>query len=69
MKETRPTLIEDLQAARAEVPLALSRAGVTGVQKAIRIEHEGRQKTFAAEISCTVDLDPRAEGRPHVPLH
>ena len=62
MKETRPTLVEDLQAARPEVPLALSRAGVTGVQKAIRIEHEGRQKTFAAEISCTVDLDPQQKG-------
>jgi GTP cyclohydrolase I/GTP cyclohydrolase-4 len=35
---------------------------VTGVQKAIRIRHEGHEKTFAAEISCTVDLDPRQKG-------
>jgi GTP cyclohydrolase IV len=35
---------------------------VTGVQKAIRIRHEGREKTFAAEISCTVDLDPSQKG-------
>jgi GTP cyclohydrolase I/GTP cyclohydrolase-4 len=62
MKQTRLTLVEDLQAATPDVPLALSRAGVTGVQKAIRIEHEGREKTFAAEISCTVDLDPRQKG-------
>jgi GTP cyclohydrolase I/GTP cyclohydrolase-4 len=62
MKQTHQTLVEDLQAATPDIPLALSRAGVTGVQKAIRIEHEGRQKTFAAEISCTVDLDPRQKG-------
>jgi len=35
---------------------------VTGVQKAIRIRHDGREKTFAAEISCTVDLDPAQKG-------
>ncbi len=62
MKERTHSLADDLQAAAPDVPLGLSRAGVTGVQKAIRIEHEGRQKTFAAEISCTVDLDPRQKG-------
>jgi len=62
MKELRPTAVEDLQAAAPDIPLALTRAGVTGVQKAIRIEHEGRQKTIAAEISCTVDLDPSQKG-------
>jgi GTP cyclohydrolase I/GTP cyclohydrolase-4 len=62
MKEFRRTAVEDLQAAAPDIPLALSRAGVTGVQKAIRIEHEGRQKTIAAEISCTVDLDPSQKG-------
>ena len=35
---------------------------MTGVQKAIRIRHDGREKTFAAEISCTVDLDPEQKG-------
>ena len=48
----------DLQASLPEVQLGLTRAGVTGVQKAIRIRHDGREKTFAATISCTVDLDP-----------
>src|SRR5947209_6394848 len=52
----------DLQASTPEVRLGLTRAGVTGVQKAIRIRHEGREKTFAAEISCTVDLDPKQKG-------
>src|SRR5919201_3976892 len=55
-------LAGDLQASTPEVRVGLTRAGVTGVQKAIRIRHEGREKTFAAEISCTVDLDPSQKG-------
>jgi GTP cyclohydrolase I/GTP cyclohydrolase-4 len=55
-------LVDDLQASVPEVQLGLTRAGVTGVQKAIRIEHAGREKTFAAELSCTVDLDPAQKG-------
>ena len=62
MTETPSSLADDLQASSPEVPLALTRAGVTGVSKAIRIRHEGRDKTFSAEISCTVDLDPRQKG-------
>jgi len=45
-----------------DVQLGLQRVGVTGVAKAIRIEHAGHEKTFAAEISCTVDLDPAQKG-------
>jgi GTP cyclohydrolase IV len=52
----------DMQASVPEVQLGLTRVGVTGVQKAIRIRHEGREKTFAATISCTVDLDPGQKG-------
>jgi GTP cyclohydrolase-4 len=55
-------VVDDLQASTPEVPIGLTRAGVTGVQKAIRIRHDGREKTFAAEISCTVDLDPAQKG-------
>jgi GTP cyclohydrolase IV len=62
MAETRSRLIGDMQASAPEVQLGLTRAGVTGVQKAIRIRHEGREKTFAAQISCTVDLDPGQKG-------
>jgi GTP cyclohydrolase-4 len=62
MAETRNTSTGDLQASVPEIPLGLTRAGVTGVHKAIRIRHEGHEKTFAAEISCTVDLDPRQKG-------
>src|SRR6476659_6843541 len=62
MAESPNELTVDLQAALREVRLGLTRAGVTGVQKAIRIRHDGHEKTFAAEISCTVDLDPRQKG-------
>jgi GTP cyclohydrolase I/GTP cyclohydrolase-4 len=62
MAETRNAVVDDVQASAPDVPLALTRAGVTGVAKAIRIRHEGRDKTFSAEISCTVDLDPTQKG-------
>ena len=62
MAETRNSPIADMQASAPEIQLGLTRAGVTGVQKAIRIRHEGHEKTFAAEISCTVDLDPTQKG-------
>jgi GTP cyclohydrolase I/GTP cyclohydrolase-4 len=62
MTGIRHDLTLDLQASTPDVLLGLTRAGVTGVQKAIRIRHDGREKTFAAEISCTVDLDPAQKG-------
>jgi len=62
MAKARSELVGDLQASTPEVSLGLTRAGVTGVQKAIRIRHEGREKTFAAGISCTVDLETRQKG-------
>ena len=62
MAGTRNDVTLDLQASTPDVQLGLTRAGVTGVQKAIRIRHDGHEKTFAAEISCTVDLDPAQKG-------
>ena len=52
----------DLQASTPEVRLSLTRAGVTGVQKAVRISHEGHQTVMAAEIECTVDLARSQKG-------
>ena len=45
-----------MQASAPPVELALSRAGVTGVQKAIRIRRGDAETVMAAEIECTVDL-------------
>ena len=42
--------------------LSLTRAGVTGVQKAVRVRHEGRETVMAAEIECTVDLAHEQKG-------
>jgi len=46
----------DLQASEPAVALSLSRAGVTGVRKAIRVSYEGHTTVMAADIECTVDL-------------
>jgi len=62
MAKVRDASIVDVQASAPDVRLGLTRAGVTGVQKAIRIRHQGHEKTFAAGISCTVDLDPAHKG-------
>jgi GTP cyclohydrolase-4 len=49
-------LVGDIQASAPPVELALSRAGVTGVHKAIRIRRGEQEILMAAEIDCTVDL-------------
>jgi GTP cyclohydrolase I/GTP cyclohydrolase-4 len=54
--------MEDLQAAPPDVALGLSRAGVTGVQKAVRVGRGRHEKLVAATIDCTVDLDPSQKG-------
>src|ERR671937_1981669 len=61
MSESRH-LLEDLQASAPEVQLGLSRAGVQGVEKAIRLRWGGAEKLISAQIDCTVDLDPRQKG-------
>ncbi|TML97971.1 MAG: GTP cyclohydrolase I FolE2 [Actinobacteria bacterium] len=55
-------LLDDLQASVPEVRLGLSRAGVQGVGKAIRLRWGGAEKLISAEIDCTVDLDPAQKG-------
>jgi len=55
-------LLDDLQASTPEVRLGLSRAGVQGVAKAIRLRWEGAEKLISADIDCTVDLDPAQKG-------
>ena len=55
-------LLDDLQASKPEVRLGLSRAGVQGVSKAIRLRWGGAEKLISAEIDCTVDLDPDQKG-------
>ncbi|HEV8687505.1 MAG TPA: GTP cyclohydrolase MptA [Gaiellaceae bacterium] len=60
--DPRHLLTPDLQASAPEVRLALSRAGVTRVQKAVRLRWGETEKLIPAEIDCTVDLDPAQKG-------
>jgi GTP cyclohydrolase IV len=61
MTESRQ-ILDDLQASIPEVKLGLSRAGVQGVAKAIRLRWGGAEKLISAEIDCFVDLDPSQKG-------
>ena len=43
MAESTDVLGQDLQASEPAVRLSLSRAGVTGVSKVVRVRHEGAE--------------------------
>jgi GTP cyclohydrolase I/GTP cyclohydrolase-4 len=62
MADHTEPLLEDLQASMPEIRLGLSRAGVKGVAKAIRLRRGPYEKLVSAEISCWVDLDPSQKG-------
>ena len=62
MDDLTRLLDDDLQASEPEVRLGLSRAGVVGASKAIRISYGGVEQQIAADIECTVDLDPSQKG-------
>ncbi|MGZ4426010.1 MAG: GTP cyclohydrolase, FolE2/MptA family, partial [Gaiellaceae bacterium] len=61
MTESRE-LLDDLQASTPDVRLGLSRAGVQGVAKAIRLRWGGAEKLISADIDCFVDLDHAQKG-------
>jgi GTP cyclohydrolase-4 len=52
----------DVQARRPATQVSLSRVGVTGVEKIIRISTEGTERLFYAELECYVDLGPEQKG-------
>jgi len=60
--ERTDVLASDLQSSEPEVRIGLSRAGVRGVNKAIRLRRGRYEKLVFAEISCSVDLDPQQRG-------
>jgi GTP cyclohydrolase I/GTP cyclohydrolase-4 len=57
---TAPTA--DVQARRPRIHTSLSRVGVTGVEKVIRIGSNGEEQLFYAELECFVDLGPAQKG-------
>jgi GTP cyclohydrolase I/GTP cyclohydrolase-4 len=52
----------DVQAQQPTVQLGLSRVGVTGVEKVIRMRHEGAEQLFSARFECVIDLGPNQKG-------
>src|SRR5256714_3267304 len=52
----------DVQSQRPSVGISLSRVGVTGVEKVIRIRQNGSEQLFHARLECFVDLGPRQKG-------
>src|SRR5277367_1212124 len=53
-----PAPAADVQARSPSVPIGLSRVGVTGVEKVIRVGDE----LFYAQLECVVDLGPEQKG-------
>jgi len=52
----------DVQAGVPATQVSLSRVGVTGVEKVIRVNVDGGESLFYAEFECFVDLNPRQAG-------
>ena len=61
---TEPTVLlgDDVQARRPSTLVSLSRVGVTGVEKVVRIRANGREQLFYAELECYVDLGREQKG-------
>jgi GTP cyclohydrolase I/GTP cyclohydrolase-4 len=57
---TRPA--PDVQASVPATQVSLSRVGVTGVEKVIRVKSNGSENLFYAGFECFVDLNPRQAG-------
>ncbi|MEX1141112.1 MAG: GTP cyclohydrolase MptA [Thermoleophilaceae bacterium] len=53
---------DDVQARRPTTHVSLTRVGVTGVEKVIRIGVDGTEQLFFSELECFVDLGPRQKG-------
>ena len=62
MNDPTTLLGSDVQARRPSTHVSLSRVGVTGVEKVIRIRSNGDEQLFYAELECFVDLGPEQKG-------
>jgi len=55
-------ILEDIQAEVPTLHVSLSRVGVTGVEKIIRLRQDGVEQLFSARLECFVDLGPKQKG-------
>jgi GTP cyclohydrolase IV len=66
MAETETTILSpstpDVQAGRPATQVSLSRVGVTGVEKVLRVKTNGAEELYYAELECFVDLNPDQAG-------
>src|ERR1700748_574600 len=62
--ETSTTIrtVPDVQSGVPATQVSLSRVGVTGVEKVIRVRDGERENLFYAEIECFVDLNAKQAG-------
>jgi GTP cyclohydrolase-4 len=59
---TLPAAAPDVQSSRPATRVSLSRVGVTGVEKVIRVKANGSEDLYHADFECLVDLNPRQAG-------
>ena len=59
---TTPVAAPDVQAGTPATQVSLSRVGVTGVEKVIRVQVNGSEQLYFAELECFVDLNPQQAG-------
>jgi GTP cyclohydrolase-4 len=52
----------DVQSSLPATQVSLSRVGVTGVEKVIRVQADGAENLYHANFECFVDLDSRQAG-------
>jgi GTP cyclohydrolase I/GTP cyclohydrolase-4 len=52
----------DVQSGTPATQVSLSRVGVTGVEKVIRVKANGEENLYSADFECFVDLNPRQAG-------
>jgi GTP cyclohydrolase IV len=62
MARTPSSRVPDVHASAPAVQLSLSRVGVSGVEKVIRIGPPGAEQLYYARLECFVDLGPERKG-------
>ena len=64
MNQLPPTsgALIDVQAQRPPLSLSLSRVGVSGVEKVVRLHQNGSEQLFSARFECVIELGPDQKG-------
>jgi GTP cyclohydrolase IV len=60
-RSASPSVV-DVQAQAPPLALSLSRVGVTGVEKVIRLRQNGAEQLFSARFECVIELGPNQKG-------